>query len=910
MELLYDSFVRRWLEVDRKRLEDSSLSQAERLELDLLVDDDFFYHSIQFQKNFAMAIFTEHKGNPVVKYTHLHDRDTWKGAFFAPEGQVKLLRESSTVMRSGFFFQFLHRSLLEYFYSRTIYDPCDYDSADDDSSDRGCTFDFKTCLGRMTIIKEPSILQFLAERVLQDFTFKQRLLDAIEESKADEVAEAIKTAAANAISILVKARTPFHGADLRGIRIPGADLSDGQFDSVQFQGADLRGVSLARSWLRRVDMSGAQLKDARFGELPQLDVTSTVTACSYSSDRKLFAAASETYGFLIYDTSTWAIAHYFTNVERLRDIAFSPDNQHVVSGGQPGVVQMWDLISGKKVLAIRGHTDDIRSVAFSPCGKQIASAGYDTTVRLWNSLTGKSLFVLEGHTGPILSVKYSSDGRQIASGSMDETIRFWDPATGEPGVVLGPSLGKIRSLAYSPDGHWIASNNGVEVQLWNVVTREPGSVLRGHTRTLTGIAFSPNSQWIASSSNDQTVRLWDALTGTLISTLVGHSNLVSCVTFSPDGLQIASGDLDGMVRLWEVDSGWSSHGLRDGERVGELTYTVDGRNIQAYKSRLLLQQWNSETGELSLIPNEFPETKDISAMARSRDGKQLAVGYTDGSIRLQNCQTGALGPALKEHSHQIERLIYSQCCRWIASVDGDNIVRLWDRQDAVQQSILVELDWDSRWMIRGLTFSSAGDQLALGTWNGTIRFFNTHSRKRLTFDMKIEEILRTIVYSPNDQQLAIGTASNCIYLWDMQAEKPCAKLEGHEGGVLSIAYSPCGQWLASGGFNNAVNIWHQKLPGVAMSWSRVYSICAFFDFVFSVSWNPVVPMELVTGCWDGSVLVWRLSSDDGENVTVKMLWGSNIGTLHVGELTFTNAVGLSPIYQKLLDQRGALSPSN
>ncbi|KAG0304483.1 hypothetical protein BGZ97_001476 [Linnemannia gamsii] len=125
---LYDSFVRRWLEVNCARLEQSPLSDAERSDLHLLVEDNFLYHGTYFQKELAMAIFTEHDGNPIVKYTPLRDKATWKSAFFAPEGQAKLLRESSTVMRTGAFFRFLHRSLLEYFYSRTIYDPCDHDS--------------------------------------------------------------------------------------------------------------------------------------------------------------------------------------------------------------------------------------------------------------------------------------------------------------------------------------------------------------------------------------------------------------------------------------------------------------------------------------------------------------------------------------------------------------------------------------------------------------------------------------------------------------------------------------------------------------------------------------------------------------------------------------------------------------
>ena len=170
---LYDSFVRRWLETNREQLERSALSNNERSELDVLNEDNFLFHGTMFQKKLATQIYVPHARNPVVQYTPLRDRDrdTWKATFFSPDGQAKLLRESNIVTRSGAYFQFLHRSLLEYFYSRTIYDPMDY--ADDDaSSSPERSSAARTGLLSMDLVEEPSILQFLAERVQADTAFK------------------------------------------------------------------------------------------------------------------------------------------------------------------------------------------------------------------------------------------------------------------------------------------------------------------------------------------------------------------------------------------------------------------------------------------------------------------------------------------------------------------------------------------------------------------------------------------------------------------------------------------------------------------------------------------------------------------------------------------------------------------
>ncbi|KAG0304568.1 hypothetical protein BGZ97_001423, partial [Linnemannia gamsii] len=255
---LYDSFVKRWLEVNRMRLEASPLSDDERTELDMLIEDNFLYHGVHYQRNLATSIFLEQAGNPIVKYTHIRDKTTWKAEFFCPTGQAKLLRESSTVMRSSSFF-------------RTIYDPLDQDADDNGLDERGPGPDLMTCLSQMKIVKELSILQFLAERVDQDPSFQQQLRDVIDQSKTKTDSSAT-TAAANAITILTRAGVTFHGADLCGIKIPGADLSYGQFDYAQLQGADLTGVNLSGIWLRKADLSRAQLEGVQFGELPYLKV--------------------------------------------------------------------------------------------------------------------------------------------------------------------------------------------------------------------------------------------------------------------------------------------------------------------------------------------------------------------------------------------------------------------------------------------------------------------------------------------------------------------------------------------------------------------------------------------------------------------------------------------------------------
>ncbi|KAG0288937.1 hypothetical protein BGZ96_007371 [Linnemannia gamsii] len=870
---LYDSFVKRWLKVNQKRLEGSPLSAEEREELDLLIEDNFSYHGIHYQKDLSIAIFMDHAGNPIVKYTHLRDKNTWKATFFGPSGQTKLLRESSTVMRSGAHFQFLHRSLLEYFYSRTICDPLDYDPDAEGSEEREQVYDFKTSLARRSIIDEPSIVQFLAERVMQDPPFKQQLRDAVEESKSNVDVELNQISAANAITILVRAGVDFRGADLRNIKIPGADLSSGQFDYAQFQGANLTGVNLARSWLRRVDMSGANMDGVRFGELPYLEADDLTSACGYSPDGMLLAVSVWSGVVDIYETTTWSkVRELRGHVGGSSDVTFSPDSQRIVTAGNDKTVRVWEVAgNGGAILVLEGHTSSLYSTSFSPCGKKIASCSYDKTIRLWSIETGECQLVLEGHTSSVRSAQFSPDGETLVSCSDDKTIRFWSAETGEPGAVWTSPVGEVRCLAYSPDGRWIAAGHHYgDILLWDTATGETSANLYGHTDDLTSIVFSSSSQWLASSAVDRSVKLWDVSSSTLVATLNGHNGDVYQVAFAPNERQIASVGADKKVRLMDFNSSESmSSGLEapspQDQRVSIVTlaYTLDGGAIFTIDDDLVIRRWDGEAragggvgGGLyvsDLYTSDMEDMFFLWCAAFSPDRHQIATSFDDGPIRMSSVQRGPdTPPATLLKVHLRAALV-------VASKKKLQAGQLTDRQLVLK-------------------------------------------------------------YSPSGRQLAMGTAAGSIYLWDATQSATETNIEREEPGVLiqlmegsqdvsALAYSPCGTWIASGN-TETVRLWHQQ-SDQDDSWLCVSVVRGFFGPIRDIAWNPVVPMEFVTACKDGSVRVWGVSTgvdggDMGEGVEVRFLWGSDLGILCAADMKLEGVVGLELMNRKLLVQRGAV----
>ncbi|KAG0291715.1 WD_REPEATS_REGION domain-containing protein [Linnemannia gamsii] len=271
---LYDTFVNHWLNVNKRRLRGNTLSKEDFDVLEQLEEAGFTAMGVDYSTRLATAMYNHLKGRAIVKYVHLNDKTTWRAEFFGPDPEIRLLREASPLIRSGSYYQFLHRSMLEYFYSCTVvgsrrfesddehYPQSDIDSIDVQSLDPACP------LFTRDLLTEPSVVQFLSERVQENPSFKTQLFNIIEGSKSDA---SLAMAAASSITILAKAGVVFRRHDFRGIRIPGADLSGAQFDSAQFQGADLTNVNLGMSWLRNSDFSNAHMEGVQFGELPYLE---------------------------------------------------------------------------------------------------------------------------------------------------------------------------------------------------------------------------------------------------------------------------------------------------------------------------------------------------------------------------------------------------------------------------------------------------------------------------------------------------------------------------------------------------------------------------------------------------------------------------------------------------------------
>ncbi|KAK3809441.1 MAG: WD40-repeat-containing domain protein [Benniella sp.] len=925
---LYDHFVEQWLERGKKRLGKKDLNLQARAAFENLSDEGFTQHGIEFLKSLAVAIYKEQDGHPIVSYARVKGEQSWKSEFFSRDEEKRLLREACPLTRNGNQHRFVHRSLLEYALARAVFDPRELgriSALETVGSRRGSvssTMSFNTEDGEEDLEEQPtaeqepdpssplvwrsfindhSLLKLLEERVQQEPEFKSQLHAYIEHSKTDKK---WCKAAANAITILVRAGVQFIGTDLQGIRISGADLSYGVFDSAQLQNADLRKVNLRGVWLRQTDLSGALMSGVRFGELPYLTESTAVRSCAYSPDGKSIAVGLDDGCINVYSAMNWEMTRTLNgHTDVVGFVVYSPEGDQIASASQDKTVRLWDSKTGLQLHALTDHKGLVHNVAYSPQGHLVASCSDDKTVRLWDTTTGDCREVLVGHTRAVLGVAYSPKEKHVASSSADSTVLLWDIKSGECTRILSGHTEEVWDVAYSPHGDRIASVSvDKTVRLWDAETGNCLRTLEGHTGDLYSVEYSPKGGQIASGGGDATVRIWDGETGTCQHTLTGHNRTVMVVAFSPKGDQVASGSADKTLRLWDVSAG-ASRFVSNGHTTGAVTIrcSPNGKLIASGSLDRTIRLLDVETGvcHKSLSGHH----NSVFGVAYSPQGDWIVSGGGDNSVRLWNVGSGDCRHILNGHKGLVNSVAFSPKGDMVASASNDKTVRLWDVRTGRCRGLL-NGHADG---VLSVVFVSDGKWIATGGKDQRVRIWDIETAKCCKSLIGHSSWVGAVVYSPQGDQLASASSDMTIRLWSVQKGECHLILTGHTNQVWGAAYSANGTLLASGSSDKTVRLWD-------VSSGECRAVVEYFpDSVWCVSWSVSSEANfLVTGCDDGSVLKWEVIEEEEEKkCRVQLQWCATNGALTMTGASIHGTRGLSALNKQLLKQRGAIGePGN
>ena len=222
-------------------------------------------------------------------------------------------------------------------------------------------------------------------------------------------------------------------------------------------------------------------------------------ALAVSPDSKTLAAGTFSGGLLMYDLSSAALVEKSKGVTRgtVRQLAWAPDGSMLaVSDAGPSIKLIG--ANGQAAKRLKGHEGPSFSVAFSADGSQVASGGQSGVVLVWDRASGERVHRLSGPGRDMKHVAFSPDGKLIAAASGDFTVHLWSLPSGrriEPPVRAG-HRGAVTGCAFVDGGVLTAGEDG-RILLWNEAVGELESDVIAHDGGITWLAASATHRYSA-----------------------------------------------------------------------------------------------------------------------------------------------------------------------------------------------------------------------------------------------------------------------------------------------------------------------------------------------------------------------------------------------------------------------------
>lgn len=307
----------------------------------------------------------------------------------------------------------------------------------------------------------------------------------------------------------------------------------------------------------------------------------------------IFAAAADgpITGF---DVADGSVRHVLPGDEDgTNAIAAHPSQAWLASGGQDGVVRLWDTAAGQAVASVPLEAGWVDHLSWSLDGKTLAAAAGrtlvffnpDGTVRhrfdpapktisaiAWQPaggclaaayFGGVVLWDADDHVAQhefpyangIHALAWSADNRWLVSGNQDPSVHLWLPEKQDEFHMSGYES-KVKHISFDRTGRWLATSGGRDGCVWDCEGtgpegREPAML--PHDAPMCAVAYQNQHGIVATAAQDGAVRLWSPERQTALRANVKLPHPATKLAWAPDDRYLAIGNEQGVVYVLKVE---------------------------------------------------------------------------------------------------------------------------------------------------------------------------------------------------------------------------------------------------------------------------------------------------------------------------------------------------------------------
>jgi len=324
------------------------------------------------------------------------------------------------------------------------------------------------------------------------------------------------------------------------------------------------------------------------------------------------------------------------------------------------------------------------------------------------------------------------------------TVKLWNTESGDL-IHTFDFAETVAYMDFSSDTQLFACSGKSSLAVWDLTSgtrlfsEAPDGI--GENGSVNQIAFSPNGRMMAFARTPGLIQLRDSRSGEVLGSLHGHRSASIMLAFSPSADQLAtcgSGDL----WLWNI---------------GNLGVSANTRPpVSPRRVRPTTQ---------SKIPRSFSSAHAISF---TPNGKMIATGHSDGVVRFWNSVDLELSHSLGNPTPRSAPPPQPDFQELLKKYK--NPAEAYREQSRIRNTRASWKPYVTTSAIGSLSFSTQGELLAVGKWNGQLDVWNLQSSSIVdSIEAHKHDITKVSIYE-SDSSIATS-CSKGTRLWKLSDDK-------------------------------------------------------------------------------------------------------------------------------------------